>query len=248
MDNDKTHFGYEEVPLAEKEQRVGAVFRSVAGKYDVMNDIISLGTHRLIKRFTVQLSAARRGHNILDLAGGTGDLSVLFAPIVGDEGRVVLADLTEAMLNVGRDRLIDKGLGKQVSVTQADAEQLPFADNTFDCVCIAYGLRNVTQKETALAAMQRVLKPGGRVLVLEFSKPQSALLKKAHQAWASLLPATGALITGDRDSYRYLAESIQMHPDQNTLLTMMQNAGLTDCRYHNVMGGFCAIHIGFKPH
>ena len=170
---DTTHFGYETVPVADKEQRVGQVFRSVAQRYDIMNDLMSLGTHRLMKRFTIELSGLRKGHKVLDLAGGTGDFSLRFSPIVGPEGQVVLADINEAMLAVGRDRIIDKGANFNVDVAQVNAEALPFADDTFDCITIAYGLRNVTDKDAALRSMRRVLKPGGRVLVLEFSKPQN---------------------------------------------------------------------------
>lgn len=241
-----THFGYQEVPVSEKAERVGQVFRSVAGRYDLMNDVMSLGTHRLIKRYTVELSALRPGHKVLDLAGGTGDFSIKFAPIVGATGQVVLADINEAMLQVGRDRLIDHGIGDNVSVSQVDAEELPFADNTFDCICIAYGLRNVTNKVAALASMERVLKPGGRVLILEFSKPRNQLLSRAYDAWSSLWPAAGKLLTGDSDSYKYLVESIRVHPDQDTLLGMMEDAGLTECRYHNIMDGISAVHVGFK--
>lgn len=242
-----THFGYEQVPVAEKEQRVRQVFRSVANRYDIMNDVMSLGSHRLIKRFAIELSALRSGHKVLDLAGGTGDFSIQFSPIVGKAGQVILADINDAMLQVGRDRIIDKGLSENVSFAQVNAELLPFADNSFDCICIAYGLRNVTDKDAALASMQRVLKPGGRVLVLEFSKPTNGFLEKAYDAYSSLWPVAGKIITGDEDSYRYLVESIRMHPDQETLLKMMQSAGLENCKYHNVMSGICAIHIGFKP-
>lgn len=246
-DSDQTtHFGYEQVPVAEKEQRVGQVFKSVAARYDIMNDVMSLGSHRLIKRFTIELSALRKGHKVLDLAGGTGDFSIRFSPIVGEEGQVVLADINEAMLRVGRDRIIDKGLSGNVNFTQLNAEHLPFADDTFDCICIAYGLRNVTNKDAALASMQRVLKPGGRVMILEFSKPTNEFLGKAYDAYSNLWPVAGKLITGDSDSYRYLVESIRMHPDQDTLLQMMETAGLVNCKYHNVMSGICAIHIGFK--
>ncbi len=241
-----THFGFEEVPIAEKEQRVGEVFRSVAARYDVMNDIMSLGTHRLIKRFTIELSALRKGHRVLDLAGGTGDFSIRFSPLVGETGQVILADINEAMLQVGRDRIIDKGLSANVGFAQVNAEHLPFADNSFDCICIAYGLRNVTDKDAALKSMQRALKPGGRVLILEFSKPTNELVGKAYDVYSKLWPVVGKMITGDADSYRYLVESIRMHPDQETLLEMMQEAGLTDCKYHNVMNGICAIHIGIK--
>jgi|TARA_B110000438_G_C15810780_1_gene649536 demethylmenaquinone methyltransferase/2-methoxy-6-polyprenyl-1,4-benzoquinol methylase len=243
-----THFGYEEVPLAEKEKRVGEVFRSVASKYDFMNDVMSLGSHRLIKRFTVEMTALRAGHKVLDLAGGTGDFSIKFSPIVGESGQVVLADINEAMLNVGRDRVINKGLSKNINFAQVNAEELPFSDNTFDCICIAYGLRNVTNKDTALASMQRVLKPGGRLIVLEFSKPTNDFIGKAYDVYSNLWPAAGKLITGDSDSYRYLVESIRMHPDQETLKQMMEAAGLEKCKYENVMSGICAIHLGFKPH
>ncbi len=245
--SDTTHFGYEEIPVAEKEQRVGQVFRSVASRYDLMNDVMSLGSHRLIKQFTIELSALRSGHKVLDLAGGTGDFSIRFSSIVGEAGQVILADINEAMLKVGRDRIIDKGISNNVDFAQVNAEELPFADNTFDCVCIAYGLRNVTDKDAALACMRRVLKPGGRVLVLEFSKPKNELIGKAYDAYSKLWPVAGKLITGDADSYRYLVESIRMHPDQETLKTMMENSGLENCKYQNVMDGICAIHVGFKP-
>jgi demethylmenaquinone methyltransferase/2-methoxy-6-polyprenyl-1,4-benzoquinol methylase len=243
-----THFGYEEVPVDEKEKRVKEVFRSVASKYDVMNDIMSLGSHRLIKRFTIEMTALRIGHKVLDLAGGTGDFSIKFSPIVGDAGQVVLADINDAMLNIGRDRVIDKGLIKNIDFAQVNAEKLPFADNTFDCICIAYGLRNVTDKDAALASMQRVLKPGGRLVVLEFSKPTNDLMGKAYDVYSNLWPIAGQLITGDADSYRYLVESIRMHPDQETLKQMMEAAGLEKCKYENIMSGICAIHLGFKPH
>jgi len=211
-----------------------------------MNDIMSLGTHRIVKRFAVQLSALRPGHKVLDLAGGTGDFSVQFSRVVGPEGQVVLADINEAMLQVGRDRLIDKGL-QHIDIAQVNAECLPFADNSFDCVCIAYGLRNVTDKNAALASMQRVLKPGGRVVILEFSKATNRVIGRAYESYSALWPIAGKLVAGDSDSYRYLVESIQMHPDQDTLIEMMQTAGFSSARYHNVMGGICAIHIGFKP-
>ena len=243
---DTTHFGYETVPVAEKEQRVGQVFRSVAQRYDIMNDLMSLGTHRLMKRFTIELSGLSKGHKVLDLAGGTGDFSLRFSPLVGPEGQVVLADINEAMLAVGRDRIIDKGANFNVDVAQVNAEALPFADDTFDCITIAYGLRNVTDKDAALRSMRRVLKPGGRVLVLEFSKPQNEFVRKGYDAFSKLWPLAGKVIANDADSYQYLVESIRMHPDQETLLAMMQDAGLVDCKYHNMMNGVCAIHVGFK--
>jgi len=246
-EQDTTHFGYQQVPVAEKQQRVAEVFRSVAQRYDIMNDVMSMGSHRLIKRFTIELSALRKGHKVLDLAGGTGDLAMKFAPIVGEKGQVVLADINEAMLQVGRDRVIDNGLAGIIDFAQVNAETLPFADNTFECVCIAYGLRNVTDKDKALASMARVLKPGGRVVVLEFSKPRNPLLGRAYDVYSNLWPVAGKMITGDSESYRYLVESIRMHPDQETLLGMMENAGLVNCRFHDVMNGICAIHIGFKP-
>ena len=242
-----THFGFQEVPVQEKQARVAEVFRSVADRYDIMNDLMSLGSHRLIKRFTIEMCALRPGHTVLDLAGGTGDLTTKISPLVGAEGKVVLADINEAMLQVGRDRLIDKGLTDNVEFAQVNAEDLPFADNTFDCVCIAYGLRNVTNKDRALASMRRVLKPGGRVLVLEFSTPRSPVVGKAYDLFSSLWPAAGRLVTGDSESYQYLVESIRMHPDQETLRSMMEAAGLVDCRFHDVMNGICAIHLGFKP-
>lgn len=243
---DTTHFGYKEVPVTEKATLVGQVFHSVAGKYDLMNDVVSLGSHRLIKRFTVELSAVRAGQHVLDLAGGTGDFSLLFAPIVGDSGQVVLADINESMLRTGRDRIIDAGMPGPITYSLANAECLPFADNSFDCICIAYGLRNVTNKEAALRSMQRVCKPGGRVLVLEFSKPRNELLGKAYDIYSKLWPLAGKLILNDSASYQYLVESIRMHPDQETLKQMMLDAGFSRCEYHDVMGGICAIHIGYK--
>jgi len=242
-----THFGYEQVPVDEKVSRVGQVFHSVAGKYDVMNDLMSLGTHRLVKRFAVELSGVRPGQKVLDLAGGTGDFSIRFSSLVGPTGQVVLADINASMLAVGRDRLTDKGITNNVDYAQVNAEHLPFAPDTFDCICIAYGLRNVTDKDAALRSMFEVLKPGGRALVLEFSKPRNDLISKAYDGYSALWPIVGKLVTGDADSYRYLVESIRMHPDQETLKGMMENAGFSDCRFHDVMGGVCAIHIGFKP-
>ena len=245
-DQETTHFGYEKVLIADKQERVAKVFRSVANRYDLMNDVMSLGTHRLIKRFTIQLSALRPGQRVLDLAGGTGDLSRQFSSLVGESGRVVLADINEAMLKVGRDRLIDSPGNANVDIAQLDAEKLPFADNTFDCICIAYGLRNITNKKTALKAMRKALKPGGRLIILEFSKPENIFISKAYDAFSSLWPPAGRLLTGDSQSYRYLVESIKVHPDQKTLLGMLLDAGLENCRYQNVLNGICAIHLGFK--
>lgn len=246
-DQKTTHFGYEEVPWDEKQERVGKVFRSVATRYDIMNDLMSLGSHRLIKRFTIQLAGLRTGQKILDLAGGTGDFSLQFSSLVGNDGQVVLADINDSMLKVGRDRVINSGKNSNVYFAQVNAENLPFADNTFDCVCIAYGLRNITNKDLAIDSIKQVLKPGGRFVILEFSKPRSHLLQKAYDKFSSIWPLAGKIIAGDSDSYRYLVESIKMHPDQETLLKMLTDAGLLNCRYHNVMNGICAIHIGFKP-
>lgn len=243
-----THFGFQEVPVEEKAGRVADVFHSVAAKYDLMNDLMSGGIHRLWKRFTIELSGVRRGHKVLDIAGGTGDLSYKFSKLVGPEGLVVLADINESMLRVGRDRLTDRGVAGNLVVSQADAQYLPFPDNTFDCITIAFGLRNVTDKDLALRSMLRVLKPGGRLLVLEFSKPQSELLTKAYDTYSfKLLPFMGKLVTNDADSYAYLAESIRMHPDQETLKTMMTDAGFANCEFHNMTGGIVALHKGTKP-
>lgn len=243
-----THFGFEEVNVDDKANRVAGVFHSVASKYDIMNDLMSGGIHRLWKRFTIELSAVRKGHKVLDIAGGTGDLAYKFSKLVGDEGQVILSDINSSMLNVGRDRLIDKGVNKNVQYVQLDAQHIPFEDNSFDCVTIAFGLRNVTDKDLALRSILRVLKPGGRLLVLEFSKPRNKLLEKVYDEYSfRLLPAIGKLVTNDADSYRYLAESIRMHPDQHTLKGMMDEAGFIDTEYHNMTGGIVALHKGIKP-
>lgn len=249
MDKDETtHFGFQKVRKDEKAQRVAGVFHSVAAKYDVMNDLMSGGIHRIWKRLTIELSGVRPGDSVLDIAGGTGDLSAKFSRLVGDDGRVVLADINDSMLRVGRDKLLDHGVAANLSCVQADAQFLPFADNSFDCVTIAFGLRNVTDKDVALASMQRVLKPGGRLLVLEFSKPTNRLLEKAYDTYSfRLLPLMGKLVANDADSYRYLAESIRMHPDQATLKGMMESAGFSQCKYYNMTGGIVALHKGIKP-
>ncbi|MBL6694821.1 MAG: bifunctional demethylmenaquinone methyltransferase/2-methoxy-6-polyprenyl-1,4-benzoquinol methylase UbiE [Luminiphilus sp.] len=247
LTDDTTDFGYERVKTAEKAGRVREVFDSVATQYDLMNDLMSGGLHRLWKRFTIELSAVRSGQTVLDIAGGTGDLAAKFSKLVGADGKVILADINAAMLSVGRDRLIDKGALSNIDVVQADAQFLPFEDNSIDCITIAFGLRNVTDKAKALRSMHRVLKPGGRVLVLEFSKPASPLLSKVYDAYSfSALPAMGKLITDDAESYRYLAESIRRHPDQESLLEMVEDAGFVDCRYHNMTGGIVAVHRGIK--
>jgi len=245
--DDTTDFGFERVKTAEKAGRVREVFDSVAAQYDLMNDLMSGGLHRLWKRFTIELSAVRSGQTVLDIAGGTGDLAAKFSKLVGTEGKVILADINAAMLSVGRDRLIDKGALSNIDVVQADAQFLPFEDNSIDCITIAFGLRNVTDKARALRSMHRVLKPGGRVLVLEFSKPTSPLLSKVYDAYSfSALPVMGKLITDDADGYRYLAESIRKHPDQESLLEMVEDAGFVDCRFHNMTGGIVAVHRGIK--
>ncbi|BBM01432.1 bifunctional demethylmenaquinone methyltransferase/2-methoxy-6-polyprenyl-1,4-benzoquinol methylase UbiE [Microbulbifer sp. GL-2] len=247
-DRKTTHFGYQEVPVEEKAGRVAEVFHSVAARYDVMNDLMSGGIHRLWKRFTIELSGARPGQKVLDIAGGTGDLTARFSRIVGASGQVVLADINESMLRVGRDRLLDRGIAGNVVPVQADAQYLPFPDNTFDCITIAFGLRNVTDKDLALRSMLRVLKPGGRLLVLEFSKPESKFLEKVYDQYSfRLLPFMGKLVANDAESYRYLAESIRMHPDQETLKQMMKDAGFVDCEFHNMTGGIVALHRGIKP-
>ncbi len=242
-----THFGYRQVPVEEKAQRVAGVFHSVASRYDLMNDLMSFGIHRIWKFFTVQLAGVRRGQRVLDLAGGTGDLAARFSSLVGPEGEVVLADINRSMLRVGRDNLTNRGVVGNLEYVQADAERLPFPDNHFDCITIAFGLRNVTDKDAALRSMHRVLKPGGRLLVLEFSRPVVPGLNRLYDAYSfTLLPLMGKLVTGDADSYRYLAESIRMHPDQETLRGMMQQAGFERCDYHNLSGGIVAVHRGFK--
>ncbi len=242
-----THFGFEEVPVTEKAQRVAGVFHSVASKYDLMNDLMSGGIHRLWKRFTIEISAVRPGHKVLDIAGGTGDLAYQFSKLVGKEGQVILSDINSSMLAVGRDRLTDKGVGGNVQYAQLDAQYLPFADDTFDCITIAFGLRNVTDKQLALSSMLRVLKPGGRLLILEFSKPQHHWLQQVYDQYSfRVLPLMGKLIANDADSYRYLAESIRMHPDQETLKQMMDTAGFIDTEFHNMTDGIVALHKGIK--
>ena len=239
-----THFGFETVAEDDKAARVAGVFTSVAGKYDLMNDLMSAGLHRLWKRFAVGVSGVRLGQRVLDVAGGSADLTRLFLKAVGQSGQVVLTDINNAMLRVGRDRLLDEG--STTPVTQCNAEHLPFPDGYFDCVSIAFGLRNVTHKEVALKEMYRVLKPGGRVIVLEFSKVAKPL-EKAYDFYSfKLLPRMGQLIAKDADSYRYLAESIRMHPGQDEMKRMMEDAGLERVEYFNLTGGIVAVHRGYR--
>lgn len=248
MSDNKTHFGYQTVDTEKKQAMVADVFHSVAAKYDVMNDLMSFGIHRLWKRITIDMSGVRPGDKVLDLAGGTGDLTKKFSKIVGPTGGVVLADINSSMLNVGRDRLTDQGYVGNIEYVQANAECLPFEDNTFDVITIAFGLRNVTDKDKALRSMARVLKPGGRLLVLEFSKPTNPLMSKAYDLYSfTALPFMGKVVTNDSESYKYLAESIRMHPDQETLKGMMEEAGLVRCSYHNMTSGVVALHRGIKP-
>ncbi len=243
---DSTHFGFRKVPLKAKARLVQSVFDSVAGNYDLMNDLMSFGIHRLWKQLAVHLSCVRYGERVLDLAGGTGDLSLLLHARVGDKGKVILADINAAMLKRGRDRLIDKGL-LDIDYVQADAQSLPFADNSFDCVVMGFGLRNVTDKNKALASIYRVLKPGGRLLILEFSKPKGEWFSKLYDVYSfKILPLLGYLIAGDADSYRYLAESIRMHPDQEALKGMLARAGFARIEYFNLTQGIVAIHRGYK--
>ncbi len=244
---EETHFGYKTVNKAEKQARVADVFTSVAKKYDIMNDLMSFGIHRLWKRYAISLSGVRAGQHVLDIAGGTGDLAKVFSREVGRNGKVVLSDINAAMLEVGRERLINAGCNN-VDFVLANAETLaPFDDNSFDLLTISFGLRNVTDKDAALRAMYRVLKPGGRLLILEFSKPVFEPLSKAYDLYSfTALPLMGKLVANDSESYKYLAESIRMHPDQQTLKQMMEQAGFENCDYHNLTAGIVAVHRGFK--
>ncbi len=240
-------FGYQTVARQDKQKMVAGVFHNVAAKYDIMNDLMSMGIHRLWKRFTIDCSGVRPGHKVLDLAGGTGDLTAKFSRIVGEKGEVILADINDSMLKVGRDKLRDIGVVGNVHFVQANAEELPFPDNHFDLITIGFGLRNVTDKDKALRSMFRVLKPGGRLLVLEFSKPITPELAKVYDLYSfQILPKMGEIVAQDRDSYQYLAESIRMHPDQDTLEQMMQNAGFENTSYYNLTGGIVALHRGYK--
>ena len=242
-----THFGFRTVAKEQKADMVAHVFHSVAAKYDVVNDLMSFGIHRIWKRFTIDCSGVRRGQRVLDLAGGTGDLTAKFSRLVGETGEVVLADINDSMLKMGREKLRNIGVVGNVNYVQANAEALPFPDNFFDCITISFGLRNVTDKEKALRSMYRVLKPGGRLLVLEFSKPIIEPLSKAYDAYSfHILPRIGEIVAQDAESYRYLAESIRMHPDQETLKAMMEDAGFENTTYFNLTAGVVALHRGYK--
>lgn len=242
-----THFGYEQIAVEEKQEKVAKVFHSVAKKYDLMNDLMSLGIHHYWKQITINKAAVKPGDYILDLAGGTGDLAGKFSRLVGSTGLVILSDINESMISIGRDKLINQGLVNNLDFVVCNAEKLPFKNNSFDCITIAFGLRNVTHKQQALASILRVLKPGGRLLVLEFSKPTLQSLNKLYDLYSfQILPRLGKLIANDSDSYRYLAESIRMHPDQETLKTMILDAGFDHCDYLNMSGGIVALHRGIK--
>lgn len=245
--NTKTHFGFEEVDAKDKADRVAEVFHSVAEKYDLMNDLMSLGIHRFWKHFAIQLFGLRQGQTVLDIAGGTGDLTAKISEKIGKTGKVILSDINSSMLDVGKDRMIDRGLFGNITFAQANAEILPFADNTFDRIIIGFGLRNVTDKQKALESMFRVLKPGGRLVILEFSKPIVPGLKSIYDVYSfKILPWLGKTVLNDANSYRYLAESIRMHPDQDTLKNMLNTAGFDNVDYHNLTGGIVAVHRGFK--
>ena len=247
MSDNYTHFGYQQVREKDKAGRVGAVFDSVAARYDLMNDLMSLGIHRLWKRFAIEQCGIRPGQRVLDLAGGTGDLAARLAPLVGPAGRVVIADINASMLETGRERLLDKGITGNLLFAQANAEALPFPDQDFDCVIIGFGLRNVTNKLQALKEMHRVLKPGGRALVLEFSQPATPGLKPLYDFYSfRLLPLIGKVVANDESSYRYLAESIRMHPGQQELESLLQQAGFEDTEYFNLTGGIVALHRGYR--
>ena len=242
-----TDFGYRSVPMEAKSTLVAHVFHSVAPNYDLMNDVMSFGLHRLWKRFTIRHADIKKGQTVLDVASGTGDLARVFAKQVGPTGHVMMTDINEAMLNIGRDRLTNSGLAGNVSYLQADAECLPFEDNYFDCITIAFGLRNVTQKENALRSLYRVLKPGGKLIVLEFSHSPVPLIRKLYDLYSfNMIPKMGAVFAKDKDSYQYLVESIRMHPDQETLKSMMQDAEFEDVTYFNLTGGIVALHKGYK--
>jgi demethylmenaquinone methyltransferase/2-methoxy-6-polyprenyl-1,4-benzoquinol methylase len=247
MNEKVTHFGFKDVPENQKSKLVGEVFHSVASQYDVMNDVMSFGAHRLWKRFAISQSAVKAGNTVLDVAAGSGDLSALFSNRVGPTGRVIVTDINASMLRVGRDRLINDGCSNNLNFSLADAQTLPFKSNFFDCISISFGLRNVTDKSLALSSMYRCLKPGGRLLILEFSTPALPLLAKAYDQYSfNVIPKMGELITGDKASYQYLVESIRKHPAQNELKQLMLGSSFDHARYHNLTGGVVALHIGYK--
>ncbi|MCP4950496.1 bifunctional demethylmenaquinone methyltransferase/2-methoxy-6-polyprenyl-1,4-benzoquinol methylase UbiE [Arenicellales bacterium nBUS_48] len=242
-----THFGFSEIDPAEKAGRVGEVFSSVASRYDLMNDLMSFGSHRLWKDLALARSGVREGHRVLDVAAGSGDMTMRFARQVGPSGQVVMTDINASMLACGRSRLLNEGLGVNVQMLLADAESLPFSGGQFDCVSIAFGLRNVTRIPKALASMSRLLKPGGRLVILEFSTPTSTLLSRAYDLFSfSVIPSMGKMVTGDEQSYQYLVESIRKHPNQQALSAMMEEAGLEDVKHQNINGGIVAIHTGYR--
>lgn len=245
--NQTTHFGYENVAVEDKATRVAEVFHSVANKYDIMNDLMSGGVHRLWKRYTINAAGVKKGDKVLDLAGGTGDLAAKFTRIVGPQGKVVLSDINASMLEQGRERLTNMGIAGNIEYIEANAEELPFDDNEFDLVTMAFGLRNVTDKDKALRSIFRTIKPGGKLMVLEFSKPVVSGLNVVYDHYSfKVLPVVGKIVANDADSYRYLAESIRMHPDQETLKEMMEDAGFEKVSYHNMTGGIVALHTGYK--
>ncbi|PJD96631.1 MAG: bifunctional demethylmenaquinone methyltransferase/2-methoxy-6-polyprenyl-1,4-benzoquinol methylase UbiE [Legionella sp.] len=242
-----THFGFKSVSWDEKEKKVAEVFHSVAKNYDLMNNLMSLGIHHLWKRFTVELSQVRAGQTVLDLAGGSGDLTRLMSKKVGEQGLVILADINNAMLQVGRDKLLDEGLHKNVSFVQGNAQCLPFADNSIHCITMGFGLRNVTDKDEALRSMYRVCKPGGKIMILEFSTPTLPGLKPVYDWYSfAVLPKIGQWFANDKESYQYLAESIRMHPNQEQLKNMIEQAGFEECHYYNLSGGIVALHCAYK--
>jgi len=245
-EDDLTHFGFARIPVAEKASKVAEVFHSVAGRYDVMNDLMSLGTHRVMKQMAANATRAREGHVVLDLAGGTGDLTTILSDYVGDSGQVCLCDINGSMLNEGRDRLLNKGVVNNVTFAQADGESLPFPDETFNAVIIGFGLRNFTDKEKALTDICRCIRPGGKLVVLEFSRPRNDMLRSVYEKFSGLWPSVGKLVTGDGESYRYLVESIQMHPDQETLGAMIEAAGFSRVRCQDLLNGIVALHEGVK--
>ncbi len=246
-ENATTHFGFQEIPTQEKAKRVADVFHTVADRYDLMNDLMSFGLHRLWKNYTLNKSLVREGHTVLDIAGGTGDLTKGFSKKVGATGNVYLADINDSMLHMGRNKLIDSGFATNIHYIQANAECLPFKSNYFDCVSISFGLRNVTDKQKALNSIYETLKPGGILLVLEFSKPVLPLLEKLYDQYSfHVVPKLGELITGSKDSYQYLVESIRKHPDQENLKNMILEARFDSCDYFNLTGGIVCLHRGVK--